>query len=187
MKISRDTIEETLQERAGGPRSYGGYAPQQPDEEEEEEEEEEGEEGDSDDESTDDDMGEARARRTAGAAWEKAMQQSRGEAERKDGYSYNSSSFQARAGESESESEDEEDDEDDEDGPHVTTAESAREHVFPILVSELVKESILAPSQGASLMRLFQKGSASITAAMDSYDRDSDMSALVDALTQAVL
>jgi hypothetical protein len=54
----------------------------------------------------------------------------------------------------EEEDEDEEDDEDEEEeeakaGNRVQAGESSREHVFPILVSELVKESILDKLQGA--------------------------------------
>ena len=41
-------------------------------------------------------------------------------------------------------------------------------------------------SSGASLLRLFRKGNHQVTAALDAYDRVSDMGELVDALTHAV-
>jgi flagellar basal body-associated protein FliL len=44
--------------------------------------------------------------------------------------------------------EDDDNDDDEEEVPRVSTTESAREHVFPILISELVKESILDTFQG---------------------------------------
>ena len=39
---------------------------------------------------------------------------------------------------------------------------------------------------GAKLLRQFLKGNQQISSALDAYDRDSDMSELVDSLTQAV-
>ena len=53
----------------------------------------------------------------------------------------------------EDEEEEEEEEEDEEEEEEVeedraATGESAREHVFPILISELVKESILDQPQG---------------------------------------
>ena len=54
--------------------------------------------------------------------------------------------------EEEEEEEEEEDEEEEEEEEEVedraATGESAREHVFPILISELVKESILDQPQG---------------------------------------
>jgi hypothetical protein len=50
--------------------------------------------------------------------------------------------------EEEEEEEDEEEEEEEEEPVRAFTAESAREHVFPILISELVKESILDQHQG---------------------------------------
>ena len=54
--------------------------------------------------------------------------------------------------EDDEEEEDEEEDDEDEEGAKaenkVQAGESSREHVFPILVSELVKESILDKLQG---------------------------------------
>ena len=49
----------------------------------------------------------------------------------------------------------------------------------PLLVLDLTYSHI-----GHALMRLFSKGSnAHLTAALDAYDRDSDMSILVETLT----
>jgi ABC-type Zn2+ transport system substrate-binding protein/surface adhesin len=47
--------------------------------------------------------------------------------------------------------EDDDNEEDEDEVPRVSTTESAREHVFPILISELVKESILDTFQGKYL------------------------------------
>jgi hypothetical protein len=66
------------------------------------------------------------------------------------------------------------------------TSQAARNHVFPILVSELVKENILSARQGSSVMKQFSEGSAVISAAIDVYDRDSDLGHLVQTLQNAV-
>jgi hypothetical protein len=55
--------------------------------------------------------------------------------------------------------------------------------VFPILISELVKESILPSKQGALVLKMFQEGSALVSAALDVYDRDSDLAQLVQTLS----
>lgn len=79
---------------------------------------------------------------------------------------------------------------DDQDNTYVTPSgsdkilakQAARNHVFPILVQELVKETILTPSEGAAVMRTFSQGSALLTTALDRYDVDHDMGDLVVAL-----
>lgn len=71
-------------------------------------------------------------------------------------------------------------------GTSLISSHAARNHVFPILVSELVKESILTSRQGAAIMQLFSEGSAVINAAIDVYDRDSDLAHLVQTLQSAV-
>ena len=50
--------------------------------------------------------------------------------------------------EEEEEEDDEEEEDEEEEEERAATGESAREHVFPILISELVKESILDQPQG---------------------------------------
>lgn len=62
------------------------------------------------------------------------------------------------------------------------TSKAARRHVFPILVDELVKESLLGQQAANVVMKLFQQESADLTAALDVYDRDHNMAGLVDAL-----
>lgn len=87
-------------------------------------------------------------------------------------------------------SDDEEDDDEDEDGStggtSLITSQAARNHVFPILISELVKESIITNKHGAMIMKQFTEGSPVISAAIDVYDRDSDLSQLVQTLQQTV-
>lgn len=57
--------------------------------------------------------------------------------------------------------------------------------MFPILISELVKESILTKETGASVSKQFQNGSAVINAALDLYDLNNDMAQLVENLMKA--
>jgi hypothetical protein len=71
-------------------------------------------------------------------------------------------------------------------GTSLITSQAARNHVFPILVSELVKENILTAKHGAAIMKQFSEGSAVISAAIDVYDRDSDLAHLVQTLQSAV-
>ena len=58
--------------------------------------------------------------------------------------------------------------------------------MFPILISELVKENILSSRQGNAVMKLFSDGSSVISAAIDVYDRNSDLGHLVQTLQNAV-
>jgi hypothetical protein len=91
--------------------------------------------------------------------------------------------------------EDEEDDEDDEEddgedeedpGSSLLLSQSARDHVFPILVQELVKESIITQNAGKVILREFSTGNPVISTALDLYDLDNDMAQLVDTLQQLV-
>lgn len=68
----------------------------------------------------------------------------------------------------------------------LITSQSARDHVFPILVSELVKEGILSARIGEAIMKQFSVGNPVIGAALDVYDRDNDMGQLVDTLQEFV-
>lgn len=58
--------------------------------------------------------------------------------------------------------------------------------MFPILVNELVKENILTSRQGSTIMKQFAEGNALVSAAIDVYDRDSDLAQLVQTLQSAV-
>jgi hypothetical protein len=62
------------------------------------------------------------------------------------------------------------------------TSQAARNHVFPMLVTELVKESIMSSADGKVLLQAFSKGNEVVNAALDVYDLDSDMGELVDTL-----
>ena len=70
----------------------------------------------------------------------------------------------------------------------IMSSQAARDHVFPILVSELIKENIVDGKNGARLMELFKstKGDAVINAALDVYDVDNDMAELVDTLQRVI-
>lgn len=85
---------------------------------------------------------------------------------------------------------DEQDDEDDDglDGPGVSliTSKSARDHVFPILVQELVKENIISRPDGAIIMKQFADNNPIVSTALDLYDTNNDMAKLVEALQQMV-
>jgi hypothetical protein len=85
------------------------------------------------------------------------------------------------------------DDDDDEDDNEISPAaendegglmstQSAREYIFPILLSELVKEKVIGEDDGEILRKLFSNGDAVVNAALDVYDLDSDMAELVDTL-----
>eukprot|EP01039_Chlorochromonas_danica_P006084 gene6084-6700_t len=80
------------------------------------------------------------------------------------------------------EEQDEGEEEDGDSNSEGLTSKAARRHVFPILVDELVKESLLGQQAANVVMRLFQQESADLTAALDVYDRDHNMAGLVDAL-----
>jgi len=83
---------------------------------------------------------------------------------------------------------DEDDDDDDEDEEpqdgSLLTSQVARNHFFPILISELVKERILDNKQGGFILKQFSQSNPVINAAIDVYDRDSDLAQLVHTLQQ---
>ena len=64
--------------------------------------------------------------------------------------------------------------------------QAARDHVFPILVNELIKEEIMGNEDGKTLLNLYNNGSPVVNGALDVYDLDSDMSELVDTLQKVV-
>lgn len=80
--------------------------------------------------------------------------------------------------------EDEDDDEDYEDDleDSAITSTSARNHIFPLLLNELVKESMLSSNDSDLLLREYSSGSTTVNAALDVYDLDADMGELVDTL-----
>lgn len=78
------------------------------------------------------------------------------------------------------------DEEEDDDNQGLMVTKSARNHIFPILVNELVKESVLSSGDGSALLKRFQQGDEVINAALDVYDLDSDLSELVDTLQRVV-
>lgn len=84
----------------------------------------------------------------------------------------------------------EQDDEDDDglDGHGVSliTSKSARDHVFPILVQELVKENIISRQDGGIIMKQFADNNPIVSTALDLYDTNNDMAKLVEALQQMV-
>jgi hypothetical protein len=60
----------------------------------------------------------------------------------------------------------------------------ARERMFPILLMELTKQSIVPESASQQLLERFQKTDPIIFAALDVYDLDGDMAELVDTLAR---
>ncbi len=107
-------------------------------------------------------------------------------------------SSEVRADE-DSESSDEDEDEDDESGSddeddeeeedsgeagsgNLMSTQAARERVFPLLISELSKESILTPDEARKLYRMFIEKNEVLNSALDVYDLDSNIAELVDTM-----
>ena len=93
--------------------------------------------------------------------------------------------------EEEEDDDDEEDDDEEEEGIKSLSSSAhrrkqliSRETVFPLLLSELSKENILNADQVKNLNVLYQKNDSVLTAALDVYDEDHDMTDLVDMLQQ---
>ncbi len=84
------------------------------------------------------------------------------------------------------EDEEEEEEEEEDNGTSWITSQTARDHVFPILISELVKENILSAHAGAVVMQQFGQKNPVIGAALDVYDQSNDMAQLVDTLLEVV-
>ena len=68
----------------------------------------------------------------------------------------------------------------------IMGSQAARDHVFPILIKELVKEEIMGAEDGTTLLDLYKAGSPVVNGALDVYDLDSDMGELVDTLQNTV-
>lgn len=81
---------------------------------------------------------------------------------------------------------DEEEDETNDQGNSLILSQTARDHVFPILIQELIKESIISRNDGKIILQEFAAGNPVISAALDVYDRDNDMAQLVESLQQMV-
>ena len=64
----------------------------------------------------------------------------------------------------------------------LMSSQAARDHVFPVLISELTKEGIIRDDEGKQILKLFAEGNTIISAALDIYDLDNDMAELVDTL-----
>lgn len=58
--------------------------------------------------------------------------------------------------------------------------------LFPMLISELVKEKLMSDSDGRKLLSMFANEHPTINAALDVYDVDSDIAELVDTLHRCV-
>ena len=69
----------------------------------------------------------------------------------------------------------------------MTTSQTVRNHIFPILVHELTKEGIMKTSDSNKILQLFKEGDVNVNAALDIYDVDHDMSDLVEALNNIAL
>ena len=63
-------------------------------------------------------------------------------------------------GNEDEQADDDDDDDDDElpTGRSTLTSQTARQHVFPILVAELVRENIIGKKEGSSIMDQFNSG-----------------------------
>lgn len=84
------------------------------------------------------------------------------------------------------EDEEDEDDDDDDDSNSNMISRSARQHIFPILINELLKENVLNANETKKLLELFEQDDDVVHAALDVYDLDSDLSELVDTLQRIV-
>lgn len=81
---------------------------------------------------------------------------------------------------------DDEEESPEENGNSLLLSQTARDHIFPILVQELVKENIIAKPDGKVILQEFAAGNPVISTALDIYDRDNDMAQLVESLQQMV-
>lgn len=88
--------------------------------------------------------------------------------------------------EEDDEEEEEEDDDVENEGSGVLLSQTARDHIFPILVQELIKENIISKPDGRLILQEFAAGNPVIASALDAYDEDNDMGSLVEALQQMV-
>ena len=85
-------------------------------------------------------------------------------------------------GSSESEEDSDEEEESGGEGGNLMSTQVARERVFPLLISELSKESILTPDEARKLYRMFIEKNEVLNSALDVYDLDSNIAELVDTM-----
>lgn len=82
----------------------------------------------------------------------------------------------------ESASEEDSDEEDEEPEESLMSTQAARERVFPLLISELSKESILTAEEARKLYKLFLEKNDVLSSALDVYDLDQNIAELVDTM-----
>jgi hypothetical protein len=85
----------------------------------------------------------------------------------------------------EDEDEDEDSDEDSEEEEQaggLMSTQATRERVFPLLISELSKESILSAEEARKLYKLFIEKNDVLNSALDVYDLDNNIAELVDTM-----
>ena len=166
LHVARETIRTTLENDVE-------------DDEEDDDEEEEDEEEDDEEEETDDDNG------INGNARSSNPYAGTGNVYRN--YDYDQSEDATESDEQDGdEDDDEEGDEGREDEDEDLDPKAARDHIFPILVNALVKESIVKPSVGDSILKLFEQKDKLVVAALDNYDESGDMGTLVATLQKIV-
>ena len=171
--VSRQTIAQTMQENGFDDGNDDGD--ENSEESEEQEEEKDEEEVDEDDDDYEDDEDDLEFKRRI-----REIREGRG-------HSNASATLEDdEEDEEEEEDDDEEEEEEEEEPDRVLTSQAAREKVFPMLITELVRESIISTNDQAVLLTLFQQQHPVISAALDVYDLDHDMSDLVDTLQRAV-
>lgn len=73
-------------------------------------------------------------------------------------------------------------DDNDEQPANLMSSQAARERVFPLLISELSKESIISPEDARKLYRLFVEKNDVLNSALDVYDLDNNIAELVDTM-----
>ena len=104
-------------------------------------------------------------------------------------YAYHEEGEESSEEESSEEESSEEEKEDSKGGAFASvpvSPQSTRNHVFPVLISELIKEGLLGASDGSSLLDLFHKGAPSVAKALDAYDGSGDIAALLDCLQEVL-
>ena len=188
--ISRITIQETMDEQEREPSATGAQSASTDDDDEEEDDDDDGDDDEEEQERELKEMRKQQAARRAAETNGKRAAESSSPQQQQQQRAYPAQYYESKRGDSSDseESSEEEDDEDvDEDGAggassSLMTSQAARNHVFPILVTELVRESILPQQLGELIVRRFSEGSPVISAALDVYDRDSDLAQLVTTL-----
>lgn len=84
--------------------------------------------------------------------------------------------------ESDSDDDGSDDESEDEEVSESMSSQTTRERVFPLLISELSKESILSPEEARKLYKLFLEKNDVLNSALDVYDLDNNIAELVDTM-----